>query len=276
MLTDSGELECRAKGIFRNEDISPMVGDRVTVEPTEDGRGSVTGIAPRRNSLLRPPVANLDRLVLVVSCTQPSPNPLVIDKLTAIACRRNIPVVIALSKVDLADAEEFAGIYRLAGYPVYQVNSLTGEGVPALRELLEDGLSVFCGNSGAGKSSLLNAIFPELSLTTAEISRKLGRGKHTTRHVELYPTSQGGYIADTPGFSAVEFIQFERIPPRELADFFPEFGELPNCRYTGCSHTAERDCAVRDAVSDGKISQSRYQSYCTIYNELKQVKEWEL
>lgn len=275
--TTEGEMACRARGIFRNEDACPMVGDRVRVSPTEDGRGSVDEIYSRRNSLLRPPVANLDRLVLVVSCAEPPPNPLIIDKLTAIACHRNIPAELVFSKIDLSSPDECAALYRLAGYPVHLVNSLTGEGVEQVRGVLQQGLSVFCGNSGAGKSSLLNALFPDLDLATAQISRKLGRGKHTTRHVELFETEGGGYIADTPGFSAVEFLQFERMPARDLEQCFPEFGELPlNCRYTGCSHTAERDCAIRAAVEAGEISKSRYDSYCTIYNELKQVKEWEL
>lgn len=274
--TQQGDLECRPVGLFRKEGISPMVGDMVTVEPTEDGRGSLTEIAPRKNSLIRPPVANLDRLVMVVSCTQPPPNILVLDKLTAIACRRGIPVTIVFSKIDLAPPDEFTKIYRDAGFEVFRVDSMTGEGTDEVKAVLRHGTCAFCGNSGAGKSSLLNALFPALSLLTDDISKKLGRGKHTTRHVELYATGEGGYIADTPGFSAVDFLQFERIPPRELEDCFPEFeGLSQSCRYTGCSHTAERDCAVLAAVEGGTIPRSRHQSYCTIYNELRQVKEWE-
>lgn len=254
-----------------------MVGDRVTVDPSDDGTGSVSVIATRRNSLLRPPVANLDRLVMVVSCTEPPPNLLIIDKLTAIAARRAISVELVFSKIDLAPPDYYTDIYRRAGYCVHEVNSMTGEGVLPLREQFGQGLSVFCGNSGAGKSSLLNALFPELKLATAAISRKLGRGKHTTRHVELFDTGLGGYIADTPGFSAVEFLQFERMAARELEQCFPEFAELlGDCRYTGCSHTAERDCAIRQAVDEGAICPTRWHSYCTIYEELKQVKEWEL
>lgn len=275
--TPEGDMECRPIGLFRKEGISPMVGDRVTVEPTEDGRGSLTEIAPRKNSLVRPPVANLDRLAMVVSCAEPAPNILVLDKLTAIACRRGIPVTIIFSKIDLAAPDAYTNIYRRAGFQVFEVNSITGEGTEAVRAVLEQGLTAFCGNSGAGKSSLLNALFPELSILTDNISKKLGRGKHTTRHVELYTTGSQGYIADTPGFSAVDFLQFERIPARELEDCFPEFEGLPlKCRYTGCSHTTERDCAVLAAVEAGEIPVSRHQSYCTIYNELKQVKEWEL
>lgn len=275
--TPQGDLECRPVGLFRKEGVSPMVGDTVTVEPTEDGRGSLTEIAPRKNSLTRPPVANLDRLVMVVSCTQPPPNILVLDKLTAIACKRGIPVTIVFSKIDLASPDDFAKIYRDAGFEVFEVDSMTGEGTDEVKAVLRHGICAFCGNSGAGKSSLLNALFPSLDLLTDNISKKLGRGKHTTRHVELYATGEGGYIADTPGFSAVDFLQFERIPARELENCFPEFeGLSQNCRYTGCSHTTERDCAVLEAVAQGTIPPSRHQSYCTIYNELKQVKEWEL
>lgn len=275
--TPQGDLECRPVGLFRKEGVSPMVGDMVTVEPTEDGRGSLTQIAPRKNFLIRPPVANLDRLALIVSCAQPAPNLLVLDKLTAIACRRGIPVTVILSKIDLASPRIFTQIYRDAGFTVFEVNSMTGEGIGPVRQELSHGLTAFCGNSGAGKSSLLNALFPGLALLTDDISKKLGRGKHTTRHVQLYPTGGEGYIADTPGFSAVDFFQSERIPARELGDCFPEFeGLAQHCRYTGCSHTTERDCAVLAAVAAGNIPPSRHQSYCAIYNELKQVKEWEL
>lgn len=252
------------------------MGDRVEITPTEDGNGTVDKLLPRKNFLLRPPVANLDRLVMVVSCTQPAPNPLIIDKLTAIASHRGIPVVLVFTKTDLAHSE-YTPTYRKAGYPVYEVNSMTGEGSQPLKELLDSGLSVFCGNSGAGKSSLLNALFPGLGLATDAISKKLGRGKHTTRHVELYATAGGGYIADTPGFSAVEFVQCERMPARDLDRCFPEFlPYLDDCRYNGCSHTAERECGIRVALDAGEIPPSRHQSYCTIYHELKQVKEWDL
>ena len=157
------------------------------------------------------------------------------------------------------------------------MNSLTGEGIPQVRALFQGGLSAFCGNSGAGKSTLLNALYPELQLATGEISRKLGRGRHTTRHVELFPTGDGGYIADTPGFSAVEFLQFEKMPAAALEDCFPEFGPYrEKCRFTGCSHRVEKGCAVLAAVEEGKIPESRHQSYRAIYEELRGVKEWEL
>ena len=275
--TSAGELRCRGRGRFRKEATQLLVGDQVEVQPTEEGAGFITGLAPRKNFLIRPPVANLDRLVLVVSAADPAPNLLVVDKLTAIAARRGIPAALVFTKPDLADTANLAAIYRGAGYPVCQVNSLTGEGIPQVRALFQGGLSAFCGNSGAGKSTLLNALYPELQLATGEISRKLGRGRHTTRHVELFPTGDGWYIADTPGFSAVEFLQFEKMPAAALEDCFPEFGPYrEKCRFTGCSHRVEKGCAVLAAVEEGKIPESRHQSYRAIYEELRGVKEWEL
>lgn len=274
--TPAGDVTCRGRGALRHDGTPPMVGDVVELDALPDGTGTVTGICPRTNCLVRPPVANIDRLVLVVSCADPAPNPLIIDKLTAIASHRQVPVLLVLSKVDLASGGQLADIYHAAGYPVWEVDSMTSSGVEPLRGQLATGLSVFCGNSGVGKSSLLNALFPELVLATGTISKKLGRGRHTTRHIELFDTGTGGYIADTPGFSAVDFLQWERMPPGELELCFPEFARhLPDCRYTGCSHTAERDCAVLAAVESGSIPQSRWQSYCAIYAELRQVKEWE-
>ncbi len=270
-------IECRARGAFRKEDISPYVGDTVTIELTEQNKGYIMEIGERKNSLIRPPVANIDRLAMVVSSTAPRPNTLVIDKLTAIACRRDIPVVIIFTKIDMSDPVDVNDIYRKAGFTVFNVNNMTGEGCEAVKKELSSGITAFCGNSGVGKSSLLNALFGELKLATADISKKLGRGKHTTRHVELYKTDDGGYIADTPGFSAVDFLQFEKMTASALEDCFVDFQPyLGECRYTGCSHVAERDCAIRTAVADGEISESRYRSYCTIYEELKQVKQWEL
>ena len=272
--------ECRARGRLRKDEIRPVVGDRVTLEPAgkEDKPvGTLVEVLPRRNSLIRPPVANLDRLALVVSCRDPAPNLLILDQLTAIAAHRRIPVTLIFTKPDLADPEPYTGIYRSAGFQVFEVNNLTGQGTEEVRRALARGVTAFCGNSGAGKSSLLNALFPQLALATGEISCKLGRGRHTTRHVELFATGEGGWIADTPGFSAVDFLQFERMPARELEDCFPEFEPyLGRCRYTGCSHTAERGCAVLEAVEEGKIVPSRHQSYCAIYQQLKNVKEWEL
>lgn len=275
--TEAGDYQCRGRGRFRKEAIQLLVGDRVTVQPTGPDTGSIVEIDERENFLIRPPVANLTRLALVVSAAQPAPNLFVVDKLTAIAARRDIPVEMVFTKSDLADTEALAEIYRKCGFPVYRVDSLSGEGVSKVREAFADGVTAFCGNSGAGKSTLLSALFPKLELATGEISRKLGRGRHTTRHVELFPTGEGGYIADTPGFSAVDLLRFERMTADQLADCFPEFASYQaDCRFTGCSHRVEKGCAVIEAVECGDIPKSRHQSYCAIYEELREIKDWEL
>lgn len=272
--------QCRARGRFRKDEVSPMVGDWVTVEPAsgeDEFSGRVSAIIPRRNSLVRPPVANLDRLALVISCRDPIPNLTVIDQLTAIACHREIPVKIIFTKPDLCTPQPYIKVYRQAGFEVFEVNNLTGKGAEQVQKAFGQGITAFCGNSGAGKSSLLNTLFPKLGLSTGDISQKLGRGRHTTRHVELFPTEQGGWIADTPGFSAVDFLQWERISASQLEhcfiDFIPYMG---CCRYTGCSHTTEQGCSVLAAVQAGKIPPSRHQSYLAIYQQLKGRKEWEL
>ena len=269
-------IECRARGLFRKNEITPLVGDHVLIEITENSLGYVVEIVDRKNSLIRPPVANIECLVLVVSFTDPKPNYLVIDKLTAIASKRDIPVVLVFTKTDLYFDESYIETYKKAGYKVYSVDSLSNQGVDELKPLFNSGIYVFCGNSGVGKSSLLNAIFPSLELKTGDISKKLGRGRHTTRHVELYSTGNG-YIADTPGFSAIEFLQFEKMLCEDLQYCFPEINDrMENCKFTGCSHTKEKGCAIIDAVNNGEVARSRYDSYCTIYEELKQVKKWEL
>lgn len=274
---DGTLVECRGRGLFRKEEITLLVGDHCTFEITEPGHGSITAIFPRQNFLLRPPIANLSRLALIVSLAQPAPNALVLDQLCAIAAHRSIPVVLLFTKPDLAPHEEWVSLYEKAGYPTAVVNNRTGEGAAQAADLLREGITAFCGNSGAGKSSLLNTLFPALSLPTGDISQKLGRGRHTTRHVELYSNGVGGWIADTPGFSAIEFSRCERMLASNLAECFPDFREcLPHCRFNGCSHRTEQGCAVCEAVRAGAISESRHHSYCAIYEELKDIKEWEL
>lgn len=274
---DGSRLECRGRGVFRKERVTLLVGDRCRVEETEEGRGFITELLPRENFLARPPIANLNRLAIVVSLESPAPNALVLDELTAIAARRGIPVVFIFTKTDLASAEPWSTIYRQAGYPVALVSNVTGEGKEKAAALLQGGVTAFSGNSGAGKSSLLNLLYPDLALPTGEISEKLGRGRHTTRHVELYPDGRGGFLADTPGFSAIEFKRSERMTAAELAECFPEYREyIPRCRFTGCSHRNEQGCAVCEAIRAGKLSESRHKSYLAIYEELRDIKEWEL
>lgn len=269
--------ECRARGLFRKEGISPLVGDHVKIEVTGEATGQVTEILPRKNALVRPPLANIDLFVLVASVSDPAPNPLVIDKMMAIACHKDIQPMLVITKSDLGEPDALGDIYRCAGVPVFTVSNESGEGISELRTALSHGLSAFSGNSGVGKSTLLNRIDPRLSLATGETSQKLGRGRHTTRHVELFATGGGGYIADTPGFSAVELERYEVILKDELAGCFPEFARFTgNCRFTGCSHTVEKGCAVLEAVREREIHPSRHASYCALYEDAKKIREWEL
>ena len=273
---DGTKTECRGRGIFRRDATTLLVGDRCRFEPTEPGCGSITAIAPRKNTLQRPPVANLDRLAMVVSLADPAPNALVIDQLTAIAARRNIPVVMIFTKPDLADPEPWVDIYRRAGYPTAVVNNRTGEGLEAAAELLKGGITAFCGNSGAGKSSLMNGLYPDLNLATGEISKKLGRGRHTTRHVEMFSLGGDTWVIDTPGFSSFDTQEMDLELKEHLPETFPEFAPYADqCRFVGCSHTREKGCRVLQAVKDGDIHPSRHRSYVRLYQELKDLKAWE-
>ena len=275
--TGNEVIECRARGVFRNEKISPCVGDHVELEMTDGGKGYVKAIGERKNHLLRPPLSNLDQLVLISSAAHPAPNLLVLDQMIAICEKKNIEPAIIFTKSDLGDTTTLQELYEKAGFRSVSVCSNTGEGVEEVKALLSGKISAFTGNSGVGKSTLLNAIDPRLGLQTADISMKLGRGKHTTRHVELFKLPEGGWVADTPGFSAMDYQRFEVILKDELENCFREFEEhLGQCRFTGCSHTAEKGCAIRQALEDGAIARSRYESYCAMYQEAKNIKEWEL
>jgi len=275
--TEDALLECRARGVFRKEGNTPLVGDMVRVSLTPDGKGTVSEILPRKNSLVRPPLANLDRMVLVLSVTDPEPNFYVADSYLAILAHRGIDAMIALTKSDLADPSELKLLYAGAGYPVYVVGQGEEEGLSALVNALSEGVSAFCGNSGVGKSTLLNRIDPRLALPTGDTSRKLGRGRHTTRHVELIPLPGGGLVADTPGFSSIEMLRMGHIPKDELAFCFPEFAPyLDKCQFNNCSHTKEKGCGVLQALEQGQIDPRRHESYLRLYEEAKQVREWEV
>ncbi len=268
--------ECKAKGAFRKEKRSPLVGDRVLIE-TSGNNGFITQIEPRKNFLVRPPIANLDTLFIVVSADRPKPNVYVIDKLTAYAAYHKIDPVIVFSKTDLADVASLAEVYRKAGFRVLCCSAVTGEGMEQLEQTVSCGISAFTGNSGVGKSSILNCLLPGLQLETNEISDKLGRGKHTTRSVQLYHSGEG-LIADTPGFSSLDFEENgEKIPKDQLAFCFPEFHDyLDRCRfYPSCSHTVDKGCAVLAALHAGELSGQRHQSYCRMYEEIKNMKEWD-
>ncbi len=273
---DDQLIECRARGVFRKEGSSPLVGDMVRVALSPEGSGTVSEIFPRKNSLVRPPLANLDRMVLVLAVTDPLPNFFVADTYLAVLAHRGIDALVALTKTDLGDPAGLERLYAGAGYPVYVIGP-KGEGLPALEAALSQGISAFCGNSGVGKSTLLNRIDSRLALPTANTSRKLGRGRHTTRHVELLPLPEGGLVADTPGFSSIEMLRMGHIPKEELAFCFPEFSPyLGECRFNDCSHTRETGCRVLRALEQGSIDSRRHESYRKLYDEARQVREWEV
>ena len=264
--TADSVLECKAKGIFRKRGITPLAGDRVVVEGEEKGY-VIAEIEERSNFFRRPPIANVDQFFLVVSAVDPNPNLLVIDRLTIICERKGIAPILLLTKTDLASAEEVKDIYSGIGYKVIDIRANVQAAVEEIEHLCKGKLSVFCGNSGVGKSTLLNDINPEWNLQTNGTSQKLGRGKHTTRAVELYEWKEG-YLADTPGFSALDFERVERFEKEELADYFPEFhGHTDHCFFTGCSHRVEKGCEVLQALNEGLISPSRHSNYCYLYEE---------
>ncbi len=266
---------CRARGAFRRQGITPVAGDRVEIEIQPTGEGSVVTVLERCNSLLRPPVANLDLLVLVASVCQPTTNTLVLDKMIAIAEKKRITPIVVINKSDLANPTELEDIYRKAGIECYVVSATEPATLEPLRQRLIGKISVFSGNSGVGKSSILNVLDPSLVLETGEISQKLGRGRHTTRTATLYRFA-GGYLVDTAGFSSLDVEQVETIDKDALADCFREFEPFVcNCRFVGCAHYKEPHCGVRQAVEDGDIALSRYESYVTMYEAVKDKKEWE-
>ena len=268
--------ECKARGHFRKDGITPLVGDTVTILPGENFKGVIGEILPRNNFLERPPIANIDRLLIVAASADPKPNTLVLDRLTAIAEDHEIEPVIVINKTDLQNADWLKSIYDTAGIETHMVSCVTGEGIEELKQTLIGKINVFSGNSGVGKSSLLNRIDPQFKLPTGEISEKLGRGRHTTRHVELYKLPAGGYVADTPGFSSVDMEKCGWIVKENLPFAFREFLPfLSSCRFSSCSHTGEKGCAICKAVKQGKIHESRHNSYVALYKEAEAVKDWQ-
>lgn len=274
--TPGGLITCRARGILRKEGSSPLTGDLVEIS-VEKGKGMVERILPRKNHFIRPAVANVDALVVFAANVNPVTEPFLIDRVAAIAGDQNVDVYLCVNKCDLDPAMDLVRIYRHAGFPVICTSAETGEGVEKLRALLEGKLTAFTGNSGVGKSSILNRLAPELKLETGEVSEKLGRGRHTTRHVELYRLGEKTYVADTPGFSSFDTDQMELILKENLQYAFPDFGDyLGKCRFDDCSHRKEPDCAVRSAVEAGDIEKSRYESYLKLYEKSSQIKAWEM
>lgn len=267
--------ECKARGLFRNSKEKPYVGDSVIIKLHEDGFPSIEKILPRKNKLLRPPIANIDQLAIVVSTVEPNPNTFVIDQMIVIAELSDITPIVVISKTDLDDSEKICDIYQSAGFEVITMSSTSDDDLDKLKQILKGKITAFAGNSGVGKSTLLNRIKPGLNLTSGEISEKLGRGRHTTRQVEFFEFNEG-YIVDTPGFSSIDLLKNSDINKQDLAAGFREFIPwLGNCKFNTCSHTCEKGCAILENLKLGNIQQSRYDSYLQIYNSIKDVRDWQ-
>ena len=275
--TSEGKVvECRARGIFRKMKISPLVGDQVDFT-MERGKGMIEKIHDRKNSFLRPAVSNVDALVILASGSNPVTDPFLIDRVAAIAGDRNVPVILCVNKTDLNQGGELIRIYRSAGFRVFPTSAETGEGVEELLNEIRGKTVVLTGNSGVGKSSILNCFDGKFAIETGEVSQKLGRGRHTTRHVELYSLGEDTYVIDTPGFSSFDTEQMELVLKENLQYAFPDFAPyLGQCRYHDCAHLKERDCAVLSALAEGKIEATRHASYTRLYESAKEIKLWEL
>lgn len=268
-------VTCRGRGKLRHQKIKPLVGDHVDITVSADGTGMVDEVLPRTNQFQRPMVANMEQLVILASEAIPVTDPFLIDRMISLAEYKGCEPIICFNKWDLEPADQLVDLYRSAGFQTFAISARTGEGLAQLLEVLHGKISAFTGNSGVGKSSVLNALCPQFHLEVGQVSEKLGRGRHTTRHVELFRVG-GGLVADTPGFSAFDVEQMELIPKEKLADTFREFRPyLEQCRFVGCAHLKERGCAVRQAVEDGAISPSRYQSYARLYEQVKSRPQWE-
>jgi len=274
--TDKKVISCRARGILRKNGETPLTGDMVQIT-VEKGKGMVERILPRRNSFVRPAVANIDALVVFAANVNPVTEPFLIDRVAAIAGDQEVPVYLCVNKCDLDPAVDLVRIYTHAGFPVICTSAETGEGVEELARLLKGKLTAFTGNSGVGKSSVLNRLCPELRLPTGEVSEKLGRGRHTTRHVELYSLGDDTFVADTPGFSSFDTDQMDVILKENLQYAFPDFGPyVGKCQFHDCSHRKEPGCAVTAALAAGEIEETRYDSYLRLYEKAAQIKLWEL
>ena len=275
--TGSEVLQCRARGKFRREGTSPLVGDRVEVRELGGGEGFVEAILPRKNEFTRPAAANIDQLVIIASGAIPVTDPYLIDRIAAIAALKGTQVLVVLNKCDLDPARELYDIYAASAIPVVRVSARTGMGMEDLRSAIAGKLNVFTGNSGVGKSSILNSLSPDFRLPVGEVSKALGRGRHTTRHTELYSLGGETYVIDTPGFSSFDTEELNWTLKEHLPECFPEFAPyLGDCRFVGCRHTSEKGCAVLQAVKEKKIPASRHGSYLRLYGELKDLKAWQV
>lgn len=267
---------CKARGRFRHEKITPLVGDAVVFTKLPDGSGVVDEILPRKNQFQRPAVANIEQLVIIVSGAIPVTDPYLIDRMISIAEWKGCEPIVCINKCDLDEAKGLFETYLGAGFCTLRVSAETGEGLDGLYAAIVGKVSAFTGNSGVGKSSILNALEPDFKLQVGEVSDKLGRGRHTTRHVELFRLKNGAIVADTPGFSSFDTEELEGCGKEALPRTFREFRPyLDGCRFVGCAHVKERDCAVLDALNEGKIAKSRHESYVRLYEQAAQHKPWE-
>ena len=274
--TDSGTIVCKARGRFRLDQVTPLVGDRAVFRPTGEGTGVLDEILPRKNAFVRPPIANLDQLVIVASAAIPVTDPFLIDRMTAIAAQNDCEAVVCINKFDLNHGQTLYVTYRNAGFVTIRTSAETGEGIDCLSEAIAGRVSVFTGNSGVGKSSILNVLEPDFNLAVGDISIKLGRGRHTTRHVALYKLKNGAVVADTPGFSSFDAEQTELLGKERLQYLFKDFEPfLGSCRFTDCAHVREAGCAVLEAVKSGAIGKTRHDSYVRLYEQSLRVKDWE-
>ena len=275
--TPEGDLTCKARGKFRLDGTSPLVGDKVTCIREKDGSGRIEHVHPRRNWFIRPAVANIDALVFVAANVNPVTDPFLIDRVSVIAAEADCELILCVNKTDLDQGTQLRRDFTRAGFSVYATSAETGEGIETLREALRGKICAFTGNSGVGKTSLLNRLIPGAALPTAEVSEKLGRGKHTTRHVELFRLGENSYVADTPGFASFEIEMMKPIAKEKLQFDFPDFADyIGKCRFPDCSHRKEPGCALREAVEAGALVEGRYHSYLRLYEQSAQFKDWEL
>lgn len=274
--TAEGIIECKARGNFRNNKIKPYVGDYVKISVNDKAENTIEEILPRKNSLIRPAVSNIDNLLIVSSMVTPAPNLYIIDKLSVVCQKNKIEPIMVFNKTDVKSGEQLAQIYKKAGFNSFCVSAKTGEGIEQIEHFLKDKTTVLTGNSGAGKSSILNRLNSDLNLQTGEVSQKLGRGRHTTRQCEIFEIC-GGEVVDTPGFSSLEIERIETLLKEDIQYYFREFEPyINNCQFTSCAHIKEKGCKVIEAVEKGEIPLSRFESYKNIYDELKHLKEWNI
>ncbi|MBR6523610.1 MAG: ribosome small subunit-dependent GTPase A [Clostridia bacterium] len=276
--TAGGVYECKARGLFRKQKMTPLAGDRCEISAMPDMTGYIEEIHPRKNAFVRPPVANVDKMFIVCAASSPEPLPILLDKLSVVALKEGAQPEIVINKMDISteDTDALADTYRKAGFNVHTVSAEKGEGIEQIKKELSDKISVFAGCSGVGKSSILNRLLPDLNQKTGGVSEKIKRGKHTTREVSLIKLPDGGYIADTPGFSELEIAELTSVEKEELYSFFPEIEmHTGNCNFRDCRHINEPGCGVKNAVEEGKIALSRYESYKEIFRQLGEINKWE-